>query len=265
MSPRLSPDPNGQRVVVENLSRQDYDVRIQVYDTQYEQLRPLATEGDNQSPQWSPDGKKIAFRSRRPEGSGIFWRAADMSAPAELLVSDTPSGAKLYPHSWAREGDLWACTAQGDIWTLNMDGGHEPLSFLDTRYDECNPAFSPDGRWLAYASSESGQYEVYLREYPDGGQLKQVSSGGGANPVWSRDGQELFYCNDKDMMVVKITREPRLSMGKPEKLFTSSCFTGDNLHTHYDISPDGDRFLMIKRKDNLNVQLICVLNWFEEL
>jgi Tol biopolymer transport system component len=254
------------------LSKQDYNVRIQVYDTQDDRLVPLAMEGDNYFPQWSPDGNEIAFRSRSPEGSGIFCRAADASTPAELRVPDTPSGVKLEPYSWSRsrERSLLACmvkgdSTQGDILILDMKSGDKLRPFLNTRYRKCNPAFSPDGRWLAYSSNESGQHEVYLRECTDGGQLKPVSSGGGMNAVWSRDGRELFYVNDKDMMVVKITTKPRLSVGKPERLFTSSCLTGDNLHTHYDISPDGDRFLMIKQKDNPNVQLICVQNWFEEL
>ena len=265
MAPRLSPD--GQYVAVENLSRQDYNVRIQVYNTEPNSgsLIPLAMEGHNSFPAWSPDGKEIAFRSRRSEGSGIFCRAADASTPAELRVPNTPSGAKLEPYSWSREGNLLACMSRGGVLIVDMGTLDKRRPFLNTGHRKSNPAFSPDGRWLAYSSKESGQPEVYLQECINGGQLKPVSSGGGKGPVWSRDGRELFYLSDRDMMVVKITTEPRLSIGTPEKLFTNSYVGADNLHTHYDISPDGNRFLMIKRKDNPIAQLICVQNWFEEL
>jgi dipeptidyl aminopeptidase/acylaminoacyl peptidase len=149
-----------------------------------------------------------------------------------------------------------------DIWIVDIDGDRKPKPFLNTEYGECNPTFSPDGRWLAYVSYESGQPEIYVREYTNGGHKEMVSSEGGINPVWSRDGRELYYISGESMMVVQITPEPDFRVSAPAQLFEGSYETGGNLGTHYDVSDDG-RFLMIKRSGN--AKLICVHSWFEEL
>ncbi len=268
-SPRLSPDE--QRVAVSVRSQKEFTSQIYIYNIERGTLNQFTTDGENDDPQWSPDGMRIAFSSRRSELASVLCKAVSTSAPAELLVSQLSPRVSLSPYSWSHNKNFLACTLQdsythGDIWIVEIDGDREPKPFLCTEYSEYNPTFSPDGRWLAYVSEKSGQPEVYLREYTEGGLKERVSTDGGGNPVWSRDGRELYYVNGKKMMVVKVTLEPDFNCGTPEQLFEwpDVIPSGGNLWTNYDVSDDG-QFLMIKRSDDVKVQLICVHNWFEEL
>jgi len=267
--PRLSPD--GRLIAVEIKSKEEFTAQIHIYNIQRGTLTHLTTEGENNRPQWSLDGIRIAFRSLSSEGAGVYCVTVGASAPAELLAKDPSTGVPLLPNSWSYNRNLLACTVQDpktqdDIWILPMKSDRKAQPFLTTQYHEHSPIFSPDGRWLAYVSNESGRSEIYLREYTDGGRKEMVSSDGGKNPVWSRDGKELYYVNGKRMMVVKITWEPNFEISTPELLFEwpEVILSGGNLGNNYDVSDDG-RFLMVKRSDDIKVQLICVHNWFEEL
>jgi serine/threonine-protein kinase len=153
-----------------------------------------------------------------------------------------------------------------DIWIVEVDGDREPKRLLYEEYGEYNPTFSPNGRWIAYVSYESGKGEIYLQEYTDGGRKEPVSAGGGMNPGWSRDGRELFYIAGKSMMVVEVTTEPDFGLSAPKPLFEMSddTVTFGNLGASYDVSEDG-RFLMIEKVADAEIQLVCVQNWFEEL
>ena len=141
----------------------------------------------------------------------------------------------------------------------------QPL-FLQTRFNEEAPAFSPDGAWIAYASDESGRNEVYVRPYPGPGGKIQVSTDGGEGPLWSGDGKELFYSRGRAMMTVEVTTDPNLRVGAPSKLFEVPYFLQD-FTVNYDVAPDGQSFLMIKRRgrSGRTQELHIVLNWFEEL
>ena len=269
-SPRLSPD--GRLIALAIRSQKEFTTQVHIYNIDRNTFTHLTTEGGNALPQWSPDGTRIAFRSSRSEAEGVFWKALGVRAPAELLASRPTTGPEvLLPNSWSHNRNLLACIVQGaktqeDIWILEMDGEPKLNPFLRTEYREYNPIFSPDGRWLAYVSNESGRREIYLQEYTDGGRKEKVSIDGGINPVWSRDGRELYYANGKKMMIVKITLEPDFDFDTPETLFEwpDMIPSGGNLGTNYDVSDDG-RFLMVKMSDDIKVQLICVHNWFEEL
>ena len=128
--------------------------------------------------------------------------------------------------------------------------------------------FSPDGRWLAYVSDESGRYEVYVQPYPGPGGKWQISTGGGKEPLWARDGRELFYRNGEQMMAVEITTEPTFSAGTPRLLFEGTYLSGTVFLAYYDVSPDGQRFLMVQASEQQAsdpTQINVVLNWFEEL
>jgi serine/threonine-protein kinase len=203
----------------------------------------------------------------------LFWKTVGASAPAEPLVSQPSPGVILLPYSWSHSRNLLACTktldpnTQDDIWIVDPNGDEKP-KLLCTEYSEYNPTFSPDGRWLAYVSEESGQPEIYLREYPDAGRQWTVPTRGATNPVWSRDGRELYYISGNSMMVVTVTSEADFPVGAPVRLPVSSdlIVSGGSLGRNYDVSNDDGRFLMIrsdeaKEKD----QLIVVYNWFEEL
>jgi serine/threonine-protein kinase len=268
-SPRLSPD--GQRIAVTVWSREKNTSQVYVYDIPSGRLTPVTTEGKNVWPLWSPDGTRIVFSSSRLDGSSVFCKAVDGSAPAEPLASVPPPFRYLIPYSWSRDAEFLGCIAKGpntqdDIWIVPIDGDRKPQHFLKTQCREYNPTLSPDGRWLAYVSDESGRAEVYLLRYPDRGRKIQVSTEGGKGPVWSRDGRELYYTNGSKMMAVEVTPEPDSGPGASQQLFDESYKTAGNNGRSYDVADDG-RFLMVKtsQEDVSPGEFIVVHNWFEEL
>jgi eukaryotic-like serine/threonine-protein kinase len=125
---------------------------------------------------------------------------------------------------------------------------------------------SPDGRWLAYTSNQSGRFEVYVHAFPEGGARWQISSDGGTEPVWVRNGRDLFFRNGDKMIAVDVTTDPRFRAGKPRLLFEGR-YEAYPLTTNYDVAPDGQRFLMVKTREPAPApaQFNVVLNWFEEL
>ena len=159
-----------------------------------------------------------------------------------------------------------------DLWVLRMSDRKAQL-FLRTSFTQGAPRFSPDGRWLAYVSNESGRYEVYAQPYPGPGGKWQISTEGGTEPVWNRNGRELFYRNGDKMMAVDISTQPSFAAGKPRMLFEGPYLPRTNFSTlatmpNYDVSPDGQRFLMVKGSEQeaaAPTQINVVLNWFEEL
>jgi serine/threonine-protein kinase len=263
-TPRLAPD--GKRVAVE------IGPQIWLYDPSRDTLTRLTFEGDlNNSPEWAPDGTRVAFYSTRDGPQKMFWQLADGSGGLERLTSGE-SGPQT-PKSWSADGQLLAFqdispTMQRDIWVLRLsDRKTEP--FLRTPFIEGAPAFSPDARWLAYVSNESGRPEIYVQPYPGPGGKWQISTDGGTEPVWSRNGREVFYRSGNKMMAVATTTQPRFSAGKPQVLFEGEYFMKrfPVMGPAFDVSPDGQRFLMVKETDQAPslTQINVVLNWFEEL
>ena len=163
-----------------------------------------------------------------------------------------------------------------DIWTLSLEGDRRPHPFLQTRFDEDYPDFSPDGRWLAYVSNQSGRAEVYVQPYPGPGVRQQISVDGGTAPAWSRDGRELFYVTASSvggqaaltkMMVVPVQLKPAFTAGTPRMLFEGRYGASANIRG-YDVAPDGRRFLMVQQEDRPPMRvtdMIIVQNWVEEL
>jgi len=138
--------------------------------------------------------------------------------------------------------------------------------FIQTQYNERGPAFSPDGKWLAYSSDESGRYEIYVQAYPGSGGKYQISTEGGNEPVWNPNGKELFYLNANKIMAVKVVSQPTFSASEVrvllEGLYTGTARGGES--PTYGVSPDGQRFLVHKQGGEAT-QINVVLNWFEEL
>jgi Tol biopolymer transport system component len=269
--PRLSPD--GRRVAVET------ENQIWIYDLARDTLTRFTFDGaSNQSPAWTPDGKRIAFDSTKEGPTSIWWQLADGSGGLEHLGTSQYS---QIPRSWSPDGQLLAYhennpTTKKDIWVLRMGDPstgsgqvRKAEPFLRTPFSEGGPVFSPDGHWLAYISDESGRQEIYVQPYPGPGGKWQISTEGGNEPAWSRNGRELFYRSGSKMMAVEVTMQPTFSAGKPKALFEGQYFavTPGQAGTAYDVSPDGQRFLMVKETDRAasNAQINVVLNWSEEL
>jgi eukaryotic-like serine/threonine-protein kinase len=212
----------------------------------------------------------------RPVGNGnkegplnIFWQLANGSGGVERL---TTGESDQVPNSWSPDGQLLAFvelnpTTGYDIWVLRMSD-RKAQPFLRTPFNESSPQFSPDGRWLAYLSDESGRYEVYVQPYPGPGGKWQISTDGGTEPVWNRNGRELFYRSGDKMMAVDIATQPSFVAGKPRMLFQGQYTPNPGRLPQYDVSPDGQRFLMLKPTEQAGAaptQINVVLNWFEEL
>jgi len=263
----VSLSPDGRRIAVE------LENQIWLYDLARDTLTRFTFEGNsNSSPEWTPDGKRIAFKSNKEEGRtvNLFWQLADGSGGLERLSTDQYAQV---PRSWSPDGQFLAFhennpKTQKDIWVLRMSD-HKSQPFLVTPFNEGDPTFSPDGHWLAYVSNESGRPEVYVQPFPGPGGKWQISTEGGTEPAWNRNGRELFYRSGNKMMALDVATQPGFSPGKPRMLFEGQYFTSDwpLIGTAYDVSPDGQRFLMVKSTEQASsaTQINVVLNWFEEL
>jgi len=262
---RLSPD--GSRVAV---SIQEQESQTWLYDFSRETLTRLTFEGSaNYNPVWTPDGKRIAFNSNKEGPVNLFWQLADGSGGLERLTTGEYNQA---PMSWSPDGQVLAFievnpTTGRDIWMLRM-GDRKAQPFLRTPATESAPRFSPNGRWLAYVSNESGRFEIYVQPYPGPGEKWQISTEGGTEPVWNPNGRELFFRNGDKMMAADVTTQPSFSAGKPRMLFEEQFEPAPATFPNYDVSPDGQRFLMLKLVEQAEAaptQINVVLNWFEEL
>jgi Tol biopolymer transport system component len=184
----------------------------------------------------------------------------------------TTSGYAPAPNSWSSDGQFLAFNELNpntgfDLGVLRLsDRKAEP--FLRTPFNESAPRFSPDGRWLAYASDESGRYEIYVQPYPGPGGKWQISTEGGTEPMWNPNGREMFYRSGRKMMAVDIATRPGFAAGKPRVLFEGEYVPTPLTFPNYDVSPDGQHFLMLKpaeAAEGAPSQINVVLNWFEEL
>jgi Tol biopolymer transport system component len=238
---------------------------IWTYDIQGDRLTRRTFEQGN-FPLWTPDGKRITFQSTRIGTQDLFWKPADGTGAAEQLLETALSKT---PHSWSPDGKFLAYTEQnptssGDIWLLPFERERKPEPFLRTPSAETGAVFSPDGLWVAYRSNESGRQEIYVQPFPTTGAKWQISTDGGEEAIWARSGQEIFYRNGDKMMAVDITTEPVFTQGKPKLLFEGE-YPAFGPRAEYDVTPDGQRFLMIKESEQQVTQINVVLNWFEEL
>jgi serine/threonine protein kinase/Tol biopolymer transport system component len=261
-TPRFSPD--GQRIAFTIGTSQSID--IWVYDIPKGTLTRLTTEGSNMRPEWTADGSRILFRSERQKGVGIWWQPADGSGPAEqILKTDIdPFEAILSPDSKY----LIYRTSPGakfsrDIFYVELPDRGEPKPLVVSPYSDQMPRLSPDARWMAYMSDESGQFEIYVRPFPSQGARIQVSTTGGTEPLWSRDGRTLFYRSGNRLMGASVTTVPTFAM-TGRRVALEGEFVPNASHQNYDIAPDGKHFLMIKRAGG-EAQTIVVHNWLSEV
>jgi Tol biopolymer transport system component/DNA-binding winged helix-turn-helix (wHTH) protein len=261
----VSLSPDGTKAVVR------HGFELWIHDLQRGTRSPL-TSGNASSilPQWSNDGTRIIFSSNRGGDWDIYTQPADGSRPAEAVLKEPydqfpqsilPDGTLLYAEIHPKTGR--------DIWTLSPDGKRTPLRV--TPFNEGEARFSPGPssgsgsapRWIAYTSDESGRSEIYVQLYPGGTNRMVVSNGGGSQPRWSPDGKELFYVTGD--AVVAVALHPNGSFGAARRLFDRSNFLLNYRLQSYIVSPDGKRFLMIRRdQGSVPRQLNVILNWSAE-
>lgn len=267
LHPRLSPD--GTRIVVARSDQQD---DLWVWDLRRPPLTRLTTDpGQDWNPVWTADSRRIIFASSSGGQQNLWWQLADGTGAAERLST---SNKTQYPSGVTPDGRAVVFTeatvgTERDLLQLALDGTHRVTPLLQTKFDEFNGVVSPDGRWLAYQSNSSGATEVHVRPFPNtaDGQW-QISTGGGSNPRWARNGKELFYFGSGgELLGVPVqTKVPAWHAGAPIKLIDRNYFSGAGSGLTYDVSPDGQRFLMIKAPGTDALPgLILVQNWFEEL
>jgi eukaryotic-like serine/threonine-protein kinase len=224
------------------------------------------TYGHHHFPIWTPDGKHLTFASGGAGSMNLFWGPADGSGVEERL---TTSKNQQLPESWSPDGRTLAFDERDpisgfDIWTVSLDGDRKPRPFLKTPYNEFRPRFSPDGRWLAYQSNETGRLEVYVRPFPGPGAKTKVSTNGGGGPRWGPDGRELFYRNRQEgMLVVPVAAGSSFGVGVPKRLFAWP-FTGNMSTSGFEVAPDG-RHLLMMREDPTPAprQINVILDWFD--
>jgi len=263
---RLSPD--GTRVALD--VREDTN-DIWILDLMRQTLTRLTFDpGLNRGPVWTPDGRRVAFSTARDGGESIYWQAADGSGAAERLTQE--SGIQV-PDSFSPDGTKLLFEQPGNppynVGVASLTGERKVELILREAFSEENAVLSPDGRWIAYQSNESGNDEVYVRPFPDVNAGRwQISAGGGTRPLWARNGRELFYfLSPGVVMAVPIRDGNSFAAGTPQAVFKGT-YLAPQSGRMYDVSPDGRRFLMIKNAEAGDApppQLVVVRNWFEEL
>ena len=266
---RIAPD--GTRLA---LYSPDQDNDIWLWDFARPGLtRTQTAPGNDVYPVWTLDGQRLIFASERAGRRNLFSQAADGPGIVEQLTDSpnaqnptaiTPDGTRLlFTETAPKTGE--------DVMQLQLDGTHRVRPLVQTPFTERNGIVSPDGRWLAYEANDSGQLEIYVRPFPavNGGTWR-VSTDGGMSPVWAGGGQELFYvAGSGALMRVSVERSPTWVSTVPAKLIEDGYAIGGGVRS-YDISPDGQRFLMIKPSPGSDQAtaprgIVVVQNWGEEL
>jgi eukaryotic-like serine/threonine-protein kinase len=259
--PDLSPD--GSLLVVE-VGFELGDRQVQLFDLERKTRSVLSDAGRNAQPVWHPDGRRVALVSDRGGDWDLYLHSLDgrgeplLVEPLEQwLGAWTPDGAKLVFYQVDPQ------TAR-DLWVLDVEDG-STTPFRRTPANERGVNLSPDGRWLAYVSDQSGRDEIYVESFPQGGARWTISAAGGTEPVWSRDGRELFYREERRMMAVPIEVDgDGIAPGLPTPLFEGDYDHEIVGNANYDVAADG-RFLMLRRGDPSKGHLMVVLNWDREL
>jgi Tol biopolymer transport system component len=263
-NPRISPD--GKRLTF-SLSSSGYDI------WSYDLARGIKTRltfgiesaQANLSAVWSHDGQRIAYASIRGGKYGFYQKAADGSGNEEVLLEG--NSEFMIPNDWSPDGKFLAYqqTVQGmeAIWMLPLSGERKPYAFLHSQFRQTLPVFSPNGKWLAYCSTESGERNVYVVPFPGPGGRWQVSPGGGWMPRWRRDSRELFYLAPGNKVMAAEVKEngPSFGIGAVNPLFEAMVFGANGA---YDVTADGQRFIISHQTGQPNALITLVENWDTE-
>ena len=266
----LSPDGRSLAVSVNSGTGIGADIWVKQLDAG--PLSRLTFEGEpNTRPAWSPDGRSVSYISAAGGTPALYGKRADGSGPATLLArSDRELGEGLVSRDgrWIVVRTVTNTSGSGDILGLRPGIDSIPVPLVATRFTEASPALSPDGRWLAYSSTESGRNEVYVRPFPNADAARwQVSLSGGTEPRWAHGGRELFYRSGVgDLVAAEVPAGPTFRVGQQRKLFSASLYLSLGSHQAYDVAPGDRRFIMIRNQQGDETsELVVVENWFEEL
>jgi Tol biopolymer transport system component len=255
---RLSPDEKRVALELTDPSTLSFDIWL-IELARGAASRLTSDPGEDTFPVWSPDGSRIAFSSNRRRQSTLYQKlSSGVGGDEELPSSSGPKNTM----DWSPDGRfilyrVLSANTKNDIWVLPMFGDRKPYPLLQTEFDEAWARFSPNGRWVAYTSNETGTSEVYVREFQGSGERWRVSTGGGILPLWRRDGKELFYNSGGKLMAVDVKADrSSFEPGVPKLLFERSG--GGN----FDVSRDGQRFLIpVLVEESSPEPITVVLNW----
>jgi dipeptidyl aminopeptidase/acylaminoacyl peptidase len=260
----FSLSPDGTRLVTEVTDPRVSTTDLWVHDLARGTTTRLtfdpADEGD---PVWSPDGRQVAFYSSRKGSARSLYLKPAGGAGAETLLLESES--EITPTDWSPDGRFLACSRRQpggkfDLWALPMTGERKPFAITQTPFDYGMAQFSPDGRLISYASDESGRYEVYVQAFPKAVERWQLSSAGGGNPRWRRDGRELFYQSlDGQLMSVGVQTQPAFVAGTPRPLFRL-----DRKSPYYAVAPDGRFLFMVPESETRRPPISLVFNWLSK-
>lgn len=272
LHPRTSPDGRELAIEVEGVNHDFY-----VYDFDRGVMTRMTNDGLSHGPTWTPDAKHLAFRSWKAETMTMWWLPSDRSGPAERLttVGRRQSVGEFSPDGRYMTFDQMEVGGSSGVWVLPIAGDRIPKPVATQKAFQGSAKFSPDGKWVVYCSTESGRAEVYVQSWPGPGPKIQISSEGGTDPIWRRDGKEIFYRKGDKMMAVPVSLGPPLRAGRPALLWESAYFAGLSsscgmagpTSANYDVAADGQRFLMVKDNDRdiRSTKIVVIVNWAEEL
>ncbi len=264
--PAFSPD--GRRIVLQKCV--GMSCKLHVFDRERGVLSPLATEpGRFFSPVWSPDGREVAFSHLMSEDPRAAARAADGTGTirplptsgenAEFPNAISPDGRYLlYTVSYDTDRGGPRRRGTADLWIVPLDGSSPARPWFESPARECSAAISPDGRWAAYVSDETGRSEVYVRSFPEAGAKLKISQDGGIEPVWTRDGREIVFRDRQRFLAVEFRAGAAPAAGTPRVLFSKPLATGGGRNDEpraYDISRGGDEFVAIRNEPAVNAEL----------
>jgi Tol biopolymer transport system component/tRNA A-37 threonylcarbamoyl transferase component Bud32 len=266
ITPQLSPD--GKRIAI---ARGPFGTRhiwvVDASDGTASRITFGSTSDD--TPIWSGDGTQVAFESGRADGGSRLYVKSVSGTGSEDLVFESPGSVVMQDWSPDRRFLVYAAPGKqspSDLWLLPLSGDHRPSPLLQTPFIKTQAQISPDGRWIAYTSNESGTDEVYLQSFPTPGNKRQASTNGGVQPRWRKDGRELFYlASDQRLMAIRVQLEPAFEAEAPVPLFRTRLIPQGSqslgLPTAYDVTPDGQRFVVTIPPEDLGPPITVVLNW----